>query len=68
MLINFQYRKDQSDYIINEMIQEMLIAFVDLDHGLVRWRDWTMSEVKEVEVGRLFSEGFMAMLKVRLLL
>jgi len=50
MLIDFQDWEDQSQHVVNEVVQQMLITFVNLDEGLVCRCVRTVREVKEVEI------------------
>jgi hypothetical protein len=36
MLIDFENREDQAENVVNEVIEQMLVTFIDLNHGLVR--------------------------------
>ncbi len=67
MLIDFEYGKYKPQHVVDEVIQQVLIAFVDLDEGLVRRRNRAMREIEEVEVKRLFGQRLLAVLKVVLL-
>lgn len=68
MLIYLEDWEDQADNVVNEMIEQVLIAFVHLDHSLVRRRDWAVVEVEEVEIHRLFRKRLVGLLEVRRLL
>ena len=54
MLVHFKDGKDQAEDIVDEVVQKVLVALVDLDRGLVRRAERSMGEVKDLKVQRLF--------------
>ena len=64
MLIDLQNWEDQADDIVNEVVQQMLIALINLDQRLVLRRERRVRVIKEIEIDWLFGESFLAMLEI----
>lgn len=67
MLVYIEDREDQAQDVVDEVIEEVLVAFVDLDHGLVRGAESTVRKVEHLKVEGLLRIRLPATLEVVLL-
>ena len=67
MLVCVEDREHQFDDLVQEVVQEVFVAFVHSDHCLAGGGDLTMRELEEMEVHWFFREALMQVLAVFLL-
>ena len=67
MLVGVEYWEDQLQDLLEKVVEEVLVAFLDVDYSLVVRRDWTMRKLEKVEINSLLCERLGVTLEIVLL-